>query len=136
MMKLYFHRYSSASRRVRIALALKQIAHEAIDVDLSAAVHRSEAYPSTHPQGLVPALVTDDGLVLTQSQAIVTWLAARFGGLALFGDNPREAAAILEIVNVVGCDVHALQGQRLLRWLEEAGAPYDAFASIARRAIH
>lgn len=134
-MKFYYNRYSSASRRVQIALALKHVTHEAIEIDLANGGHHEPSYSAIHPQRLVPALQTDDGVVLTQSEAIVAWLDAVASGVPLLGRCPEERAAVLEIVNVIGCDVHALQGLRLARWLAREGVPDNVFGAIARRAI-
>jgi len=134
-MKLYYNRLSSASRRVRIALALLHIAHEVIEIDLTNREHHEPWYTAIHSQHLVPALETDEGVVLTQSEAIVSWLNDIADGIPLFGRGPAEHAAILEIVNVIGCDVHALQGLRLAHWLEHEGVPDTTFNTIARRAI-
>ena len=73
-MKLYDYFRSSAAYRVRIALNLKGLAPEREFVHLRRNVQRSHDYLSVNPQGLVPALLTDDGDTLTQSLAIIEWL--------------------------------------------------------------
>lgn len=134
-MKLCSFRHSSASRRVRIATALKGADLEFVEIDLSAGEQFSHEYLSVNPQGLVPALITDDGLVMTQSLAIMAWLDARFPEPVLLGLTQACRVKILEFVSVIGCEVHPLQGLRLSRWLDEAGSPPEAFSVIARRAI-
>lgn len=134
-MKLFYYRDSSASRRVRIALALKRIAYEAVEVDLAADAHHDAWYAGVNSQQLVPVLETDDGTILTQSEAIVARLDALADDTPLLGRHAAERAAILEIVNIIGCDVHALQGLRLSNWLRDAGAQPHVFPGIARRAV-
>ena len=68
---------SSAAYRLRIALNLKGLAHEARSVHLRRGDQKAAGYRALNPQGLVPALETD-GLVLTQSLAIVEWLDETF----------------------------------------------------------
>lgn len=65
---------SSASYRVRIALNLSGIAHDRSAVNLQSCEHKSSANLARNPQGLVPTLEID-GLVLTQSVAIVEYLS-------------------------------------------------------------
>jgi maleylpyruvate isomerase len=71
-MKLYLNDVSSASARVRIALALKGLAVETRQVDIfgKEAESRQAAYRDINPQGLVPAILTDNGVLLIQSLAI------------------------------------------------------------------
>ena len=68
MLQLHTFSHSSASYRVRIALALKGVASESHAVSLIANDHLSEAYQALNPEGRVPAIVTEQG-VLTQSFA-------------------------------------------------------------------
>jgi maleylpyruvate isomerase len=61
---------SSAAYRVRIALNLKGLETERRFVHLRKNEQRAPGYLQVNPQGLVPALVLDDGTALTQSLAI------------------------------------------------------------------
>jgi glutathione S-transferase len=75
MIKLYYHPLSTFSRRVRIALAEKQIAYEAIVVDMAQREHKDAAYLALNPYGRVPTL-EEDGFVLYESTAILEHLEA------------------------------------------------------------
>ncbi|HWU94264.1 MAG TPA: glutathione S-transferase N-terminal domain-containing protein, partial [Sphingomonas sp.] len=77
-MILYDYFRSSASYRVRIALNLKGISAERRDILLLENQQRSPEHLARNPQGFVPALEADDGVVITQSLAILDWLDARF----------------------------------------------------------
>ena len=79
MSDLTLHGYwrSSASYRVRIALALKGVDYAQVTHDLRSGAQRAPDYRVLAPQGLVPALVTGD-TVLTQSGAILEWIEARW----------------------------------------------------------
>jgi glutathione S-transferase len=72
-LKLYYHPLSTFSRRVRIALAEKQIPHELALVDMAARRHREQPYLSLNPYGRVPTL-EEDGFVLFESTAILNYL--------------------------------------------------------------
>jgi glutathione S-transferase len=73
--KLHYHPLSTFSRRVRIALAEKQISHELVVVDMPARRHREEPYLSLNPYGRVPTL-EEDGFVLYESTAILNYFEA------------------------------------------------------------
>ena len=73
-MILYGYALSSASYRVRIALALKQRPYESIIKNLRAGEHRQSDYLNINLQGFVPSLGLDDGAVLGQSVAIIEYL--------------------------------------------------------------
>ena len=71
---LYDYYRSSASYRVRIALNLKGVAYERVPVNLLEGEQKDAAYRALNPQGFVPMLEAD-GERLTQSLAIISWLA-------------------------------------------------------------
>ena len=73
--KLHYHPFSTYSRRILIAFAEKQIAHELVFVDMAARRHRQEPYLSLNPYGRVPTL-EEDGFVLFESTAILNYLEA------------------------------------------------------------
>src|SRR5258708_8529898 len=73
-MKLHGYFRSSASYRVRIALNLKGLHAEHLAHHLRKGEQRDPVYLAINPQGLVPALVDDAGMILTQSLAIIEWL--------------------------------------------------------------
>jgi maleylpyruvate isomerase len=75
-MKLYSHWRSSASYRVRIALNLKGLTYEYVplDLDKKRADQHGPEYKRVNPQGVVPSLQLDDGVILMQSMAIVEYL--------------------------------------------------------------
>ena len=80
MIRLYDYWRSSAAYRVRMALNLLGIAYESRPVDLIKGEQRGAENLARNPQGLVPTLEID-GLRLTQSLAIVEYLAETRGGL-------------------------------------------------------
>jgi len=73
-MKLFHGWLSSASRRVRLCLAEKGIDYDSVPVDLSAQEHHSPTFLAMNPNGVVPALVLDDGRFLYESATICEYL--------------------------------------------------------------
>ena len=91
---LYDCATAPSPRRARILLAEKGIAHETVQVDLRSGEQLGAAYRSLNPQCTVPALRTDDGLLLADNPAIAAWAEARFPEPPLFGRTPADKAEI------------------------------------------
>ena len=118
MMKLYNFFRSGTSHRLRIALNLKGLATDYVAVDLRTGAHEQAAFKALNPQGLVPALQTDDG-VLIQSPAIIEWLEEAYPTPALLPTDPFERAQVRAMAAVVGCDVHPINNKRILDYLRQ-----------------
>lgn len=93
-MTLYDCSTAPSPRRARILLAEKGVRHETVQIDLRAGEQLGEAYRRINPQCTVPALRTDDGLLLSDNAAIAAYLEARFPEPALLGSTPVEKAGI------------------------------------------
>ena len=104
---LYDYWRSSASYRVRIALNLKGIAHEAISVDLLQKEHGAADHLARNPQGFVPALQID-GQMMTQSLAIIEYLEARTPAPALLPDDAGEIARLRAIAYAIAMEIHPI----------------------------
>jgi maleylacetoacetate isomerase len=101
---LYDYWRSSASYRVRIALNLAGIDYQAVVVNLLDGSHRGKEHLARNPQGLVPALEID-GLMLTQSLAIIEYLIET-RGLALLPDDPPGRARARALAHAIAMDIH------------------------------
>ena len=126
MMKLYNFFRSGTSHRLRIALNLKGLATDYVAVDLRTGAHEQAAFKALNPQGLVPALQTDDS-VLIQSPAIIEWLEETHPTPALLPAGAAERARVRALAAIVGCDIHPINNRRILEYLrKELGANDDA----------
>lgn len=128
-MKLYSYFRSSAAWRVRIALAFKGIKAEYQFVHLlkEGGQQRSPAFRAVNPMGVVPALVLDDGAVLTQSIAIIEYLEEMHPEPPLLPDDPQARARVRAFALGVACEIHPLNNLRVLRYLKDAmGQPDTA----------
>jgi maleylpyruvate isomerase len=117
-MILYGHALSSASYRVRIALALKSLPVTSVLLDLRAGEQRLEEFLQINCQGLVPALTLDDGAVLTQSVAIIEYLDEIYPEPPLLPRAPLARAKVRALTQAITCDVHPLNNLRVLQYLE------------------
>jgi maleylpyruvate isomerase len=119
-MRLYGYWRSSAAYRVRIALHWKGIAFEAVGTDLRRGEHRTLTFLRRNPQGLVPVLETDDGLVLTQSMAILEWLEEACPEPALLPADLAGRARARALAQLVACEIHPLNNTRVLAHVRRA----------------
>ena len=94
MITLYDCATAPSPRRARILLAEKGVVHQTVEIDLRHGEHLSDTYRQVNPQCTVPALRTDDDLLLTDNAAITAYLEARYPRPALLGDSPAEKAEI------------------------------------------
>jgi len=89
-MKLYFHPASTASRPVVLFCAEAGINYEPVVVDILTGAHHKEPFVSLNPSKMVPVL-EDEGLVLTESSAILKYLADKAGSPAYPKDLKARA---------------------------------------------
>jgi len=94
MITLYDCSTAPSPRRARILLAEKGVAHETVEINLRRGEQFGDAYRALNPQCTLPALRTDDGLLLTDNAAITAWLEARFPEPPVLGVTPAEKAEI------------------------------------------
>jgi glutathione S-transferase len=93
-MKLYDGGRAPNPRRTRIFLAEKGIELPIEQVDLGHMEQKSPAYAAINPLMRVPALVLDDGTVITESIAICRYFEALHPDPPLFGRGALEIARV------------------------------------------
>jgi maleylpyruvate isomerase len=117
---LILHGYwrSGAAYRVRIGLALKGIAYDQVNHDLRTGQQASPDYVRLNPQRLIPALEVD-GVVLTQSIAILEWLDERFPEPPLMPADANGRAIVRAMMMAIAADIHPLHNLRILKSLKK-----------------
>jgi maleylacetoacetate isomerase/maleylpyruvate isomerase len=128
-MRLYSYFRSSASYRVRIALALKKLPFEYAAVHLVKNEQLAPAFRALAPAQLVPALVVDapgGEAALTQSLAIIEYLDETHPEPPLLPADALGRARVRAIALDIACEIHPLDNLRVLRFLQrELGVSDD-----------
>ncbi|MBY5591638.1 maleylacetoacetate isomerase [Rhizobium leguminosarum] len=104
---LYDYWRSSASYRVRIALNLLGIDYKTVPINLLDGAHKTSDYLALNPQGLVPTLVID-GKTLTQSLAIVEYLAELRPECGLLPPDIVDRQKVRALAYAVAMDIHPI----------------------------
>ncbi len=103
-MKLHFHPVSTASRPVVLFCAEEKINYEPVIVDLMSGAHMKEPFLSLNPSHMVPVL-EDEDFVLTESSAILKYLAEKSGSNA-YPKDLRKRARINERMDWVNANFY------------------------------
>jgi maleylacetoacetate isomerase len=120
-LRLHHNAHSSASYRVRIALGLKALAWESVPVDLTrdGGEQYSAAYRALNPQSRVPTLEAD-GLVITQSIAILEWLEETFPAVPLMPADAAARARVRSLCQLIAADIQPLQNLSVANHISHA----------------
>ena len=117
-MILYSYFRSAAAYRVRIGLNLKGLDYQIRPVHLlkDGGQQHQPVYVQVNPVQLLPAL-DDDGLIITQSLAILEYLDERYPELPLLPKASADRAWARSMAQTVACDIHPLNNLRVLQYL-------------------
>lgn len=125
-MKLYSFWRSLATYRVRIALNLKGVEVPETMIDLDRGDQHEAGFRKANPMGAVPALVLDDGTVLTQSLAILEWIEETYPTPALLPTGATDRARVRALCAITAADSHPLVVPRVQTYLGQMFGADDA----------
>lgn len=143
MLKLFTYYRSVSTYRVRIALNYKGVPYQPVFIDSDREEHQSDEYLRLNPQGLVPALVVNENLVVTQSFAILEYLDERYPERPLLPDGAEARAQVRSFAQVAVADMNPLNIMRVFVYmrdemnisLEQRRAWYEHWAHKGFRAL-
>jgi glutathione S-transferase len=128
-MELYSTDLSGHSHRARLFLSLLGVEHEVIPVDLAKRAHKEPEFLDLNPFGQVPVLVDGD-TVVTDSNAILVYLAKKFGRSDWLPEDAAGAARVQKWLSVAAGEI--ARGPNSARLAAVFNAPLDAEDAIRR----
>jgi glutathione S-transferase len=94
-MKLYTFDTAPNPARLKMFIDYKKLTIDTEQVDMATRAHQNPEYIAVVPDATLPALVLEDGTVLTEVIAIAHYLEALFPERPLLGTTPLERALVL-----------------------------------------
>lgn len=128
-MKIHHHPLSGHSHRVVLFASLLGLNAELVEVDLKSGAHKKPEFLALNPFGQVPVL-EDDGVAISDSNAILVYLAKKSGQRAWLPEDARGAAAVQRWLSVAAGEV--AYGPAAARLITVFGAGLNAEEVIGR----
>jgi glutathione S-transferase len=120
---LFRHPLSGHAHRVELLLSLLELPTELVFVDLAKGAHQQPEFLAKNPLGQVPVL-DDNGNVLSDSNAILVYLATRYGAGRWLPTDAIGAAQVQRWLSIAAGQIAA--GPARARLITVFGAPYNA----------
>ncbi|WP_454676557.1 glutathione S-transferase family protein [Achromobacter marplatensis] len=120
---------SGHAHRVALMLSLLAVPHQRVDVDLRQAEQKRPEFLAMNAFGQVP-VIDDNGVVVADSNAILVYLAKRYGGGAWLPEDAAGAAQVQRWLSVAAGPLAG--GPAAARLVTVFGASFDVDATLAR----
>jgi len=131
MLKLF---YAPGTISVAVALTLEEagLPYEAIKVDFKNAAQTKPDYLAINPKGRVPALATESGAVLTETGALLDYIAAVAPDAGLVPSDPEAAAHMRGVMYYLASTMHVAHAHKLRgsRWADQPSSCEDMKAKV------
>jgi glutathione S-transferase len=127
--KLYRHPLSGHAHRVELLLSLLKLPTELVFVDLANGAHKKPEFLAINAFGQVP-VIDDNGTLLSDSNAILVYLAKKYGNGSWLAEEPLAAARIQRWLSVAAGQL--AYGPASARLITVFGAILNAEDVIAR----
>jgi glutathione S-transferase len=123
MIKLYRHELSGHAHRVQLFLSILGLDHELVDVDLVNGEHKQDAFRALNAFSQVP-VIDDNGTVVSDSNAILVYLAKKYGTTQWLPEDAEGAAVVTRWLSAAAGPVAF--GPATARLITLFSAPLDA----------
>lgn len=104
MIKLYDAEISGNCYKIRLILSLLKLEHELVPIDLKNGEQKSPAFLKLNPLGQVPVL-TDGDVVIRDAQAILVYLARRYGGDDWLPSEPEQMGKVMQWLSTAANEI-------------------------------
>ncbi|MCG7522679.1 glutathione S-transferase family protein [Ruegeria sp. Ofav3-42] len=131
-MQLY---YAPRTISVAVAIALEEagLEYEPVRLDFAEGEQTKPAYKQINPKGRVPALVVDGG-ILTETGALLEYVAAVAPAAGLVPEDPVMAARMREVMYYLASTMHVNHAHKLRghRWADKKASWKDMTDKVAQ----
>ncbi|MGJ8616837.1 MAG: glutathione S-transferase family protein [Sulfitobacter sp.] len=131
MLRLY---YAPGTISIAVAIALEEagLPYEAIKVDFAAGAQTKPEYLAVNPKGRVPALVTQQGTVLTETGALLDYIAALAPSANLVPQDAETAAHMRSVMYYLASTMHVAHAHKMRgsRWADQQSSFDDMKAKV------
>lgn len=132
-MKLY---YSKGTISIVVAIALHEagLDFEPVKVDFASGEQTKPEYLKLNPKGRVPALVTDNGTILTETGALLDYIAAVKPEAGLLPSDAEDAAHMRSVMYYLASTAHVAHAHKMrgTRWATEQSSFDDMKSKVAQ----
>lgn len=126
--------YANGTISIAPAIALLEacLPHNLSRVDFASAEQTKPEYLAINPKGRVPALVLKDGTVLSETGAILDYIAAVAPDADLVPADPAEAAHMRSVMYYLASTMHVAHAHKMRgsRWADSAESHADMTAKV------
>ncbi len=130
-MQLY---YTKGTISVAVALALLEagLDHTLTRVNFATAEQTQDAYLRVNSKGRVPALALDDGTVLTETGALLEYVAACAPEAGLVPQDPASAGHMRSVMYYLASTMHVAHAHKMrgIRWADQQSSHDDMTAKV------
>ena len=131
MLKLYWVK-GTISIAVAIALEEAGLPYDALQMDFKTADQTKPDYLAVNPKGRVPALALEDGTVLTETGALLDYIAAIAPTANLVPTDPQNAAHMRSTMYYLASTMHIAHAHKMRgsRWATQQSSFDDMTAMV------
>ena len=127
-----FYANGTISIAPAIALVEAGLDHDLSRLDFAEAAQTKPEYLAINPKGRVPALVLADGTVLTETGALLDYIAAIAPDAGLVPDAAADAAHMRAVMYYLASTMHVAHAHKMrgARWADKAESHADMTAKV------